>query len=224
MTVSLQLKDVHKSYSTEVRLVEVLKGISFELPPASALAIMGPSGSGKSTLLHLIGTLDSPTSGEIVINNQNPFALPEPELARFRNTVIGFVFQDHHLLQQYSLLENVILPTLAFPDRKRDAKQRARELLDKVGLGHRLDHRPGQLSGGECQRAAVARALINKPWLMLCDEPTGNLDSDNSNAVADLLFDLHKQEGNILIVVTHSSEIGARFEQKRQLRDGQLLS
>ena len=216
-SISLKVSDVCKNFGTEEHPVEVLRGISFEMTQGQSLAITGPSGSGKSTLLHLIGTLDRPSSGQIEIDCKDPFALPEPQLARFRNRVIGFVFQDHHLLPQYSVLENVLIPTMAFKNRTGDAERRAQELLQRVGLSHRLDHRPAELSGGECQRVAVARALINQPNLLLCDEPTGNLDRDTANAVAALLFELHLAEKNILIVVTHSLELADRFEGRLEL-------
>jgi lipoprotein-releasing system ATP-binding protein len=221
MSVSLQLQDVYKHFGTEFR-IDVLRGISFSLAAGQNLAVMGPSGSGKSTLLHLIGTLDTPSSGEIVLNGKNPFTLSEPELARFRNRVIGFVFQDHHLLPQYTVLENVLIPALAASKIQKDVEQRAQMLLKRVGLDHRLNHPPAKLSGGESQRAAVARALINQPFLLLCDEPTGNLDSATAESVADLLFDLHQQEQNILIVVTHNADLAKRFENSMRLIDGQL--
>lgn len=222
--MTLLLSDVHKRYETAAEPVSVLRGISFELSPGEALAITGPSGSGKSTLLHLIGTLDRPTSGAITIGGKNPFDLPEPELARFRNRSIGFVFQDSHLLPQYTVLENVLVPTVAFPEKGADpkaAEARAVELLERVGLGHRLTHRPAALSGGERQRAAVARALINRPGLLLCDEPTGSLDRAAAAAVAALLFELHAAERTVLIVVTHSLELAARFSRRCELVEGQ---
>ena len=224
MPIDLKLKDVSKSFIASENTVSVLKNVSLELASGDSVAIMGPSGSGKSTLLHLIGTLDQPTSGLIEMNGKNPFLLSEPELARFRNSQIGFVFQDHHLLPQYSVMENVMLPALAFPDVKNDAESRAKALLEKVGLGHRLSHRPAQLSGGESQRAAVARALMNDPSVLLCDEPTGNLDHANAESVAALLFDLHKQENNLMIVVTHSADLAQRFQHRFELRDGTLSS
>ncbi len=220
--MSLQVDNIHKNFGSDDRLVEVLRGVSLEISAGGAVAIMGPSGSGKSTLLHIIGTLDPPISGKIIINGEEPFLLPEPELARFRNRVIGFVFQDHHLLPQYTVLENVLIPTLAFKQNGEDYEARARELLEKVGLSHRLDHRPAELSGGERQRVAFARALINKPSLLLCDEPTGNLDHATANSVASLLFELHKEEQNILIVVTHSMELAGRLENKYRLSEGIL--
>jgi lipoprotein-releasing system ATP-binding protein len=220
LTVQLRVDDVHKSFSTGTHRVDVLRGVSFELSRGEMLAITGPSGAGKSTLLHLIGTLDRPTSGRIEIEGRDPHALPEPELARFRNQTIGFVFQDAHLLPQYSVLENVLLPTLAFRDREASVRARAGELLDRVGLRERLDHRPAELSGGERQRVAVARALINRPTLLLCDEPTGSLDRSTSEAVATLLFELRREEGNVMIVVTHNLALAERIERRFELREG----
>ena len=220
-TPNLTLDDITKQYDTGADVVDVLRGISFELSGGGAAAITGPSGSGKSTLLHIIGTLDPPTSGSVTIGGQDPFAFSEPELARFRNESIGFVFQDHHLLPQYSVLENTLIPTLAFADAP-SGRERALELLSRVGLEHRLEHRPAQLSGGERQRVSIARALINRPGLLLCDEPTGNLDVDSAESVVSLLLDLHREESNILIVVTHSLELAARLPHHFELRDGQV--
>ena len=216
----LEVRGLRKQFEQGGQSLRVLDGIDLELEAGQSLAVTGPSGSGKSTLLHILGTLDEATGGAVEIGGRNPFALAEPELARFRNEVIGFVFQDHHLLPQYSALENVLIPALAFgrPDAAR--QRRARELLERVGLGERADHRRAALSGGECQRAAVARALINAPPLLLCDEPTGNLDRAAAGAVAELLFSLHREEGNILVVVTHSEELAARCERRIELIHG----
>ena len=219
---SLKVSRIQKSFGSETRSVEVLRGVSFEMNQGQRLALTGPSGSGKSTLLHLIGTLDTPSAGDIEINGENPFALSEPRLAKFRNRVIGFVFQDHHLIPQYSVLENVLIPTLAFKRRSGEDEIRARTLLEGVGLSHRLSHRPAALSGGECQRVAVARALMNQPSLLLCDEPTGNLDRDTADTVISLLFELHRTEQNILIVVTHNLELAARFERRFELVNGRI--
>lgn len=221
-SASLQVKDVHKDFETPHETVSVLRGVSFELSGGTSLAITGPSGSGKSTLLHLVGTLEPPSRGEILIGGQNPFALGEAELARFRNRNVGFIFQEHHLLPQYSVLENVLLPTVAFTDGGGGDEAHARELLDRVGLGHRLEHRPAELSGGERQRAAVARALVNRPQLLLGDEPTGSLDQKNATAVAELLMELHKAEGTILILVTHSQELAGYAARHVDMRDGTL--
>jgi lipoprotein-releasing system ATP-binding protein len=218
----LVLEGVSKSFTLGPQTVEVLREADLELEPGDALAITGPSGSGKSTLLHLVGTLDEPTSGSLRLGGENPFALSEPELARFRNRTVGFIFQDHHLLPQYTVLENVLVPTLAFK-RRESAEGWARELLERVGLGTRLAHRPAELSGGERQRVAVARALVNRPTLLLCDEPTGNLDHKNARAVIDLLFELHSDSDRILIVVTHSPEIARRFPRRVELVEGRCV-
>lgn len=214
-TSMLQVSNLSKDYGS----VEVLRDVSFSFTDGVSVAITGPSGSGKSTLLHIIGTLEKPTGGQVAINNRNPFALSEPELARYRNSVIGFVFQDHHLLPQYSVLENVLVPTFAFKQQP-DANERAHELLNRVGLTDRISHRPGELSGGERQRVAIARALINQPDILLCDEPTGNLDTSTTETIANLLFELHSVEQNILIVVTHNLGFASRFRQRLQLADG----
>ena len=218
-TTVLTVTDLHKTYSSGPTGIEVLRGINFTIRSGESLALMGPSGSGKSTLLHLIGTLDKPTSGAITIDGRAPHELPEPELAVFRNRRVGFVFQDHHLLPQYSVLENVVLPSLAVKGAV-DAAPRARQLLERVGLASRILHRPAELSGGERQRAAVARALVNNPDLLLCDEPTGNLDAVSAAAVAGLLLDLHKSENTILIVATHSPELASRLARCMRLAEG----
>ena len=220
MPESLRVADVHKSFETATDPVEVLRGVSFELTAGQALAVTGPSGSGKSTLLHLIGALDTPTRGRIEVEGREAYRLPERELARFRNRTIGFVFQGHHLLPQYSVRENVLIPSMAFPDASKGARERAVELIERVGLSARIDHRPAELSGGERQRAAVARALINQPSLLLCDEPTGSLDTANAIGVADLLFELHREAAAMLIVVTHSEALAGRFDRRLELREG----
>ena len=219
-SIFLDVSDVRKDFSTARGPVEVLRGISFRLVAGESLAITGPSGSGKSTLLQIVGTLDEPSAGMVEINGRQPFVLPEPELARFRNRAVGFVFQEHYLLPQYSVLENVLVPTLAYPAPDPEASRRhALELIDRVGLTHRLDHRPAELSGGERQRVAVARALVNRPSLVLCDEPTGSLDRATAGAVGDLLAELHGGD-SILIVVTHSRELAGRFGRRFELREG----
>lgn len=222
--VAVAARNLSRVFDTEAGPVTVLEGVSFELQEGDAVAVVGPSGSGKSTLLHILGTLDPPSSGSLEIHGRDPFSLGDKDLARFRNRAIGFVFQDHYLLPQYSLLENVLLPTLAFPgvDGK-EVQERGRELLERVGLSHRLDHRPAQLSGGERQRGAIARALIARPGLLLCDEPTGNLDQAAAEAVTDLLFELHDQEGTVLAVVTHSAELAGRFPRCLKMRDGRCV-
>ncbi|HET9526811.1 MAG TPA: ABC transporter ATP-binding protein [Pyrinomonadaceae bacterium] len=217
----LEVENVSKEYSTPAGPLRIVSDVSLSLPGGSAVSIMGPSGSGKSTLLYLLGALEPPSSGTITLNGQNPFSLNPKQLAAFRNQQIGFVFQDHCLLPQCSVIENVLTPTLvAAPNG--DAPGRAAALLKHVGLAERLDHRPAQLSGGEKQRVALARALIMKPKLLLCDEPTGNLDQKSAHVVADLLLDVHRESGTILIVVTHTSELAARFPQRFELRNQHL--
>ena len=214
-TASVKVSNLSKDFGA----VKVLQNVSFSLTGGTSVVITGPSGSGKSTLLHIIGTLEEPSSGSVEINNTNPFRLSEPELAAYRNSVIGFVFQEHHLLPQYSVLENVLIPTLAFKQGT-DATERASQLLERVGLTERQSHRPAELSGGERQRVAIARALINQPDILLCDEPTGNLDTATTDTVVNLLFELHRAEQTILIVVTHNLAIASRFDQHLQLTDG----
>lgn len=217
---ALEVEDVHKHFARGAERIDILRGVSFVLEAGQSLAITGPSGSGKSTLLHALGTLDAPSSGRIRIEGADPYVLPEPELARFRNRHVGFVFQNHHLLPQYSVLENVLLPTLAFPPVSDTVAARARDLLERIGLAQRMQHRPAELSGGECQRVAVARALIHSPRLLLCDEPTGSLDQRTAHAVADLLFDLHRAEETVLVAVTHDAQLAARFARRFALEEG----
>jgi lipoprotein-releasing system ATP-binding protein len=222
--VSLVAVDVQKEYPTRSGALSVLNGVSLCLARGESAAIMGPSGSGKSTLLQILGTLDRPTAGRVTLDGVDPFAMNEPELAAFRNRRIGFVFQDHHLLPQVSVLENVLIPTLVNRDvNKTEVAKYARELLERVGLSNRLDHRPAELSGGERQRVAVARALIHKPLLLLADEPTGNLDRTNADAIGHLLLELQKQYQTILIVVTHSTELAKLFPKQFEMNDGLIL-
>ena len=225
--MSLQVEQLCKDYPTRSGPLSVLRGIGFTLEPGEALVVMGPSGSGKSTLLYLLGTLDRPSAGSVRLDGKDPFALPERALADFRNRHVGFVFQDHHLLPQCSVLENVLIPTLAWGGGRPSgesvaADAWAHELLERVGLADRLDHRPAELSGGERQRAALARALINRPQLLLADEPTGNLDRRAAEKVGELLLDLHRQERNLLVVVTHSADLARRFPRRAEMVDGAL--
>jgi lipoprotein-releasing system ATP-binding protein len=221
MTLSAQ--HLRKEFPTRGEPLVVLSDASLQLSAGENLAILGPSGSGKSTLLHILGTLDRPTSGDVRLDGENPFALDERALARFRNRKIGFIFQDHHLLPQLSVLENVLLPTIAEGAASQDSVDRARDLLDRVGLSNRLEHRPAELSGGERQRVAVARALINRPLLLLADEPTGNLDRNTAMSVGKLLLDLPTQEKTMLVVVTHSLELAELFDTRRHIEEGQLV-
>ena len=220
--MSLQVSHLCKDYATRSGPLSVLRDLDFELHRGKALAVMGPSGSGKSTLLHILGTLDQPTSGTVRVEGTDPFTLPERDLADFRNRHIGFVFQDHHLLPQCTVLENVLIPTLAGTNRKDSAEVWGRQLLERVGLSQRLHHLPAELSGGERQRVAVARALIQHPILLLADEPTGNLDRHTAQAVGQLLLELHRQEQTILVVVTHSAELAGLLPRQTEMIDGGL--
>jgi len=218
---------ISKSYPTPQGALSILNGISLSLERGDAIAITGPSGSGKSTLLYILGALEPPSAGTLTLDGANPYELGEREQAAFRNRHIGFVFQDHSLLPQCSVLENVLTPTLAAPSRGADAsddERRARTLLAQVGLADRLDHRPAELSGGEKQRAAVGRALFLDPTLLLCDEPTGNLDRSSANAVAELLLNLHTARKTILITVTHSAALAERFDIRYEMDSGKLVN
>lgn len=219
----LSVRQLMKEFTTAAGTLRVLAGVDLALHRGDALAVTGPSGSGKSTLLYIIGTLDRPTSGEIEILGQAPLAMNNAELAKYRNANIGFVFQDHHLLPQCSVLENVLIPLLAGSGAGAAEEQRARQLLERVGLGARIDHRPAQLSGGERQRVAVCRALINQPALLLADEPTGNLDRKTAQDIGSLLLELSREHNTLLICVTHSTELAERFPQHQELRDGRLV-
>jgi lipoprotein-releasing system ATP-binding protein len=217
----LEISQVAKQYPSARGPLTVLSDVSLGLRRGEAAAIMGPSGAGKSTLLYIAGGLEPPTAGTVTLDGADPYQLGEKELAAFRNQKIGFVFQDHCLLPQCSVLENVLVPTLV-GDADAEAPRRARELLDQVGLADRIDHRPSELSGGEKQRVALARALIRRPHLLLCDEPTGNLDEASAEMVADLLMELHARQQTMLIVVTHSAALAARFPLRYELRHANL--
>jgi lipoprotein-releasing system ATP-binding protein len=219
----LVVADVTKEYATRAEPLGVLRGASCQLSAGENLAILGPSGCGKSTLLHIIGTLDAPTAGRVTLAGQDPFQLAEPRLAAFRNHKIGFIFQDHHLLPQCSVLENVLLPTLADGTTTPAAAERARMLLERVGLAERLEHLPAELSGGERQRTAIARALVNRPALLLADEPTGNLDRTTAATVARLLLELQAREQTMLIVVTHSLDLAGMLQRRMELNEGKLV-
>ncbi len=225
MTLSpaLVVSGVNKTYPTPGGELPILHDVSLTLDRGESAAIMGPSGSGKSTLLYILGALEPPTAGTVTLEGRNPYSLGEREQAALRNERIGFVFQDHSLLPQCSVLENVLAPTLvARGSDARDDDRRARDLLDAVGLANRLDHRPGELSGGEKQRAAIARALIRDPLLLLCDEPTGNLDSASADAVATLLIRLHETHKTVLVVVTHNPALAAQFPTRFEMSGGAL--
>ena len=204
--------------------LRVLRGLSLEVARGESIAIVGSSGCGKSTLLNLIGTLDQPTSGTLTFDGRNLSQLDAEELALLRNCEMGFIFQSHHLLPQCSVIENVLVPTIAHRSTSTSDEERGRRLLDRVGLGERLSHRPGQLSGGERQRVAVVRALINEPQLLLADEPTGALDEDTADKLGQLLVELNKEEKVTLITVTHSPSLAERMERTVKLADGRILS
>lgn len=220
----LKLENLTKSYPSPSGNadVPVLKNISLSVESGASIAIVGPSGSGKSTLLNIIGALDKPTSGSVQLDGQELSELSDKELAQIRNEQIGFVFQLHHLLPQLTVLENVLIPTMPLKTTA-DAEPRAKELLQRVGLGSHFDFRPAQLSGGEQQRVAVVRALINQPKLLLADEPTGSLDQDSSQNLAELLIQLNEQENVTLITVTHSLELAQKMKTVYTLKNGQLV-
>jgi lipoprotein-releasing system ATP-binding protein len=218
----LEATNLSKEYPSPQGPIQILSGVSFSLKRGDAVSIMGPSGSGKSTLLYILGALEPPTSGTVMLNGRNPFSLKERELAAFRNKEVGFIFQDHCLLPQCSVLENVLTPTLVADRRNGSYEARARKLLGDVALAGRLDHRPAALSGGEKQRVALARAMILDPLLMLCDEPTGNLDHASAENVASLLIEMNQRRQSILVVVTHSAELAARFPIRFELLDRKL--
>lgn len=220
----LTVENVSKQYPTRGEPLSVLRAVSLQLSAGENLAVLGPSGSGKSTLLYAIGTLDPPTHGTVTLCGQDPYKLSEPELARFRNRTIGFVFQDHHLLPQLTVLENVLIPALAEGSPSPAQIERAHSLLERVGLRDRLHHRPSELSGGERGRVALARALVTGPRLVLADEPTGNLDHSTALSVARMLLQLQQEEQAMLIVVTHSLELAGLLQRRCQLNEGQLVS
>ena len=217
----LEAAGLVKSFvSPEGAETRVLKGVDITVAAGETVAITGPSGCGKSTLLNILATLDRPTSGRVTLDGRDILSLGEAALAELRSTSVGLVFQAHHLLPQCSVLENVLVPAAAA--RNGGAEARAKALLGRVGLGDRLSHRPGQLSGGECQRAAVVRALVNKPKLVLADEPTGSLDRENAESLASLLLELNREEGTALVLVTHAAELAARAGRTLKLLDGRL--
>ena len=220
----LEVANLSKEYPTPQGGLSILEDVSLSLTRGESVAIMGPSGSGKSTLLYILGALEPPSAGSVRLDGQDPFQLKERELAAFRNQEIGFIFQDHCLLPQCSVIENVLTPTLVAKADDQEAETRARSLLEQVGLAGRIEHRPAELSGGEKQRVALARALVMRPLLLLCDEPTGNLDHKSADVVASLLLELHRQQETILIVVTHSAELAARFPVRYELLERRLKS
>ncbi|MCK5032045.1 MAG: ABC transporter ATP-binding protein [Calditrichia bacterium] len=218
----LHVEDITKTYQSGPQTVEVLKGVNLKIQKGEIVIIMGPSGVGKSTLLHLIGGLDKPTSGKIVVNNTNIFELENSKLAHFRNTSIGFVFQFHHLLPEFSALENLMIPGMINKSNLEELKLKSVALLDKIGLSDRINHKPSQLSGGEQQRVAVARALVNQPQLILADEPTGNLDKRNSESLYNLIFELNRTLNQTFIIVTHNEMMARNANKVVELEDGKI--
>ena len=219
----LEARGVHKSYWMGEREIHVLRGASFALRAGEMASLVGPSGVGKSTFLHVVGTLDPPTQGQVLFDGSDAFALPEQSLARFRNGTVGFVFQFHYLLPEFTALQNASMPCLIHRMPREKAEERAREMLELVGLGHRLDHRPGELSGGEQQRVALARALVLGPRLLLADEPTGNLDEATGEGIHQLLVELNRQLGIAAIVVTHNARLAERMPRRLRLHEGLVV-
>ncbi len=219
---AISIENVSKQFPTTREPLTILRDVSLQLEAGQNVAVVGPSGSGKSTLLHVIGGLDAPSSGKVLIKDQDPYSLSEPELARFRNGHVGFIFQDHHLLPQLTVLENVLIPVMAQGPIDPADVARANDLIQRVGLTERVSHRPAELSGGERERVAVARAMIRNPIVLLADEPTGNLDKSNASKVAQLLLELQKSESTMLIIVTHSPELAAMMQKRVLLDDGKL--
>ena len=220
----LEVLDLCKTYGSGESRVDVLKGISIQLGTGETVALLGASGAGKSTLMHILGALDRPTSGSVRYEGEDVFAKSESQLASFRNRSIGFVFQFHHLLPEFTALENVMMPALINGTSKNEALAAARSILAEVGLGHRVTHKPGELSGGEQQRVAVARALVLQPQLLLADEPTGNLDMKTSDSIHELFEELHRSRGLSIMVVTHNERLAAKTMRQIRLLDGRVES
>jgi len=218
----LRAVDIHKSYFMGRNELKVLKGITLEISRGEILAIVGPSGVGKSTLLHILGALDRPTQGQVYIHSVPIFQMSDDQLATFRNRTVGFIFQFHHLLPEFTALENVAMPALIGGLEKKQAFQKAEALLEEVGLGDRLEHKPSELSGGEQQRVAVARALMNDPAILLADEPSGNLDLESSRALHQLLMRLNRERGQTLVIVTHNRELARMAHRIIELYDGRI--
>ncbi|MCA9694544.1 MAG: ABC transporter ATP-binding protein [Nannocystaceae bacterium] len=221
--VLVRVNHVYKEFTHGARVLQVLRDVNLTLLQGEMVGIIGASGAGKSTFLHCLGTLDLPTRGEILFGDTDITRLSPPQLASFRNRTIGFVFQFHHLLSEFTALENAMMPALIARMPTREAKSRAVEMLDAVGLSERLQHRPGELSGGEQQRVAIARALVMRPRLLLADEPTGNLDTKTSEEVHELLFRLNKEHDLTVLVVTHNMDLARRMPRRIRMEDGRLV-
>lgn len=220
----IQIQSLQKAFLKDGHRIEVLRGLDFEIAEGESLAIVGASGAGKSTLIHIIGTLDHPSSGSVLFDGVNVFAWPEKRLAAFRNRKVGFVFQFHNLLPEFTALENTMMPALIQRMPKQDARRRAEAILGEVGLSDRVTHKPGELSGGEQQRVALARALILEPEILLADEPTGNLDTETGKKIEDILLELNRTKRITLIVVTHNPLLADRMSQHIGLRDGRIYT
>jgi len=220
----IQVRNLKKTFIKDGNRIEVLRGLDLKIEDGTSLAILGVSGAGKTTFVHILGTLDHPTSGEVLFNGLDVFNWPEKKLASFRNRTIGFVFQFHNLLPEFSSLENTMMPALISGMPRRNALERAETLLHDVGLGDRMTHKPSELSGGEQQRVAVARALVMEPEILLADEPTGNLDTETGRKIEDILLELNRQKGITLIVVTHNQSLAGRMSRSIGLRDGEIVT
>ena len=220
----IQVQKLQKTFVKDGQRIEAIKGLDFEIAEGGSLAIVGVSGAGKSTLIHIIGTLDHPTSGTVLFGGLDVFNWPEKRLAAFRNRQIGFVFQFHNLLPEFTALENTMMPALIQRLPRNEAKQRAEAILKEVGLGDRITHKPGELSGGEQQRVALARALVLEPKILLADEPTGNLDTETGKKIEDILLALNRTKGITLIVVTHNPSLADRMSHRIGLRDGRIYN
>lgn len=218
----IKVENLKKIYKTEEGQVEALKGINFQAEKGSMIAIMGPSGSGKSTFLHLIGAIDKPTEGKVFIDGKDIYSISEEQLALFRNKKLGFVFQFHYLLPEFTALENVAMPMLIYENNEKKAYEKAKDILKKLNLEDRLNHKPSQLSGGQQQRVAIARALINNPEIIIADEPTGNLDSENSRIVMEILKNLNKEHNVSIIIATHDIDIARYCNDIYYMKDGLL--
>ena len=218
----IEAKNLKKVYKTDEGYVEALKGINFSMEKGDMVAVMGPSGSGKSTFLHLIGGIDIPTEGQVFIEGKDIYSMNEDKKAVFRNKTIGFIFQFHYLLPEFTALENVMIPKLLYENNEKKVKEEAIKILEKLNLGDRLNHKPSQLSGGQQQRVAIARALINKPSIIIADEPTGNLDSENSKVVMEILQSLNKENNVSIVIATHDVDIAKYCYHTYYMKDGLL--
>jgi lipoprotein-releasing system ATP-binding protein len=218
----LTARDVHKSFPMPEGKLDVLQGVDLDISRGEILSIMGASGAGKSTLLHILGALDRPNSGKVLLDNTDIFSMNEKQLAKLRNKSVGFVFQFHHLLPEFTAIENVMMPGWINKQDKQELYDRSKALLERVGLGNRIDHRPGELSGGEQQRVAIARALINDPKLVLADEPSGNLDRKTSESLHDLIWELNRVDNRTFVIATHNLSLAKKTDRIMFLQDGKL--